>query len=224
MIQQAPDQYQDIRDGVRALCANFPDEYHRKVDQAKGYPEDFVDALVREGWMAALIPEAYGGAPTRQQVDGRHRLGQDRGVAVTNGVHQATDLDPGGVERQGGVHGDGLQAFAVGRLTGCSVEVVPHRDPVEAHVLDTPPGGAQVRGMAVLKANVDTELGHRLTSVDSQVRPTATTEPVPGDLVAGDGGMGVHHLIKATVGGLGDRPGTVDAFVVVLDVGRSLHH
>ena len=59
----APDtEYQDIRDGVRALCAQFPPEYHRKVDEARGYPEDFVDALTREGWMAALIPEEYGGS------------------------------------------------------------------------------------------------------------------------------------------------------------------
>lgn len=57
-----PDSYQDIREGVRALCAQFPAEYHRKVDEAKAYPEDFVDALTREGWMAALIPEAYGGS------------------------------------------------------------------------------------------------------------------------------------------------------------------
>ena len=56
------DDYQDIRDGVRALCARFPAEYHRKVDAAHAYPEDFVEALTREGWMAALIPEQYGGS------------------------------------------------------------------------------------------------------------------------------------------------------------------
>ena len=55
-------QYDDIRDGVRAVCAQFPDEYHRKVDHERGYPEEFVQALTREGWMAALIPEAYGGS------------------------------------------------------------------------------------------------------------------------------------------------------------------
>ena len=62
MIQQSPDQYQDIRDGVRALCANFPDDYHLKVDQENAYPEEFVDTLVREGWLAALIPEEFGGS------------------------------------------------------------------------------------------------------------------------------------------------------------------
>ncbi len=54
--------YQDIRDAVRALCAEFPDEYHRQVDAARGYPEAFVDALTKAGWMAALIPQEYGGS------------------------------------------------------------------------------------------------------------------------------------------------------------------
>ncbi|GJD59854.1 acyl-CoA dehydrogenase family protein [Methylobacterium dankookense] len=54
--------HQDIRDAVRALCAEFPPEYHRKIDEARGYPEAFVDALTKAGWMAALIPEEYGGS------------------------------------------------------------------------------------------------------------------------------------------------------------------
>lgn len=49
--------HQDIRDAVRALCAEFPPEYHRKVDAERGYPDAFVDALTKAGWMAALIPE-----------------------------------------------------------------------------------------------------------------------------------------------------------------------
>ena len=62
MYQQRTDEYQDIRDAVRALCAEFPDEYHRRIDAARGFPEEFVDALTRAGWMAALIPEEYGGS------------------------------------------------------------------------------------------------------------------------------------------------------------------
>jgi len=62
MYGQRTDQYQDIRDAVRALCAQFPDEYHRKVDEARAYPEEFVQALTQSGWMAALIPEEYGGS------------------------------------------------------------------------------------------------------------------------------------------------------------------
>jgi len=56
------DKYQDIRDGVRALCAQFPDEYHRQVDAARAYPEAFVDALTQAGWLAAMIPQEYGGS------------------------------------------------------------------------------------------------------------------------------------------------------------------
>ncbi len=61
-MDHVTDKYQDIREGVRALCAQFPAEYHRKVDEERAYPEAFVEALTQEGWMAALIPEAYGGS------------------------------------------------------------------------------------------------------------------------------------------------------------------
>ena len=56
------DAYQDIRDAVRDLCAQYPAEYFRKIDEERGYPEAFVDALTRAGWMAALIPQEYGGS------------------------------------------------------------------------------------------------------------------------------------------------------------------
>jgi acyl-CoA dehydrogenase len=61
-MQNAPDQYQDIRDAVRALCAEFPSEYFRKIDEQRGYPEEFVNALTKAGWLAALIPQEYGGS------------------------------------------------------------------------------------------------------------------------------------------------------------------
>ena len=56
------DNYEEVRSGVRALCAQFPDEYFRKVDLARGYPTEFVDALTKAGWLAALIPHEYGGS------------------------------------------------------------------------------------------------------------------------------------------------------------------
>ncbi|WP_460450277.1 acyl-CoA dehydrogenase family protein [Alsobacter sp. SYSU BS001988] len=62
MPASAPHDHQEIRQAVRALCAGFPPEYHRKVDQDRAYPEDFVEALTRAGWLAALIPEEYGGS------------------------------------------------------------------------------------------------------------------------------------------------------------------
>ena len=54
--------FQDIRDAVRDLCAQFPNEYFRKVDEQRAYPAEFVDALTKAGWMAALIPQEYGGS------------------------------------------------------------------------------------------------------------------------------------------------------------------
>jgi acyl-CoA dehydrogenase len=62
MIKTANDPYQEIRDAVRSLCAGFPDEYHRQIDQERGYPEAFVEALTKAGWLAALIPAEYGGS------------------------------------------------------------------------------------------------------------------------------------------------------------------
>ena len=54
--------FQEIRDAVRDLCQQFPGEYFRKIDEERGYPETFVDALTQAGWLAALIPQEYGGS------------------------------------------------------------------------------------------------------------------------------------------------------------------
>ncbi len=51
-----------IRAGVRALCANFPGEYWRALDRERAYPTKFVTALTEAGYLAALIPEEYGGS------------------------------------------------------------------------------------------------------------------------------------------------------------------
>ena len=56
------ERYGEIREGVRALCAEFPASYFREVDARRGYPEAFVDALTKAGWLAALIPQEYGGS------------------------------------------------------------------------------------------------------------------------------------------------------------------
>jgi acyl-CoA dehydrogenase len=62
MTAPAATDHPEIRDAVRALCSQFPDEYFRKVDAERAYPEAFVDALTKAGWMAALIPQEYGGS------------------------------------------------------------------------------------------------------------------------------------------------------------------
>ncbi|NIF73349.1 acyl-CoA dehydrogenase [Burkholderia sp. Ap-962] len=56
------DAFQDIRDAIRDLCGQFPAEYFRKIDEARAYPAEFVDALTKAGWLAALIPQEYGGS------------------------------------------------------------------------------------------------------------------------------------------------------------------
>jgi len=55
-------EHDEIRAAVRELCARFPGEYWRDVDRREAYPEEFVAALTAAGWLAALIPEEYGGA------------------------------------------------------------------------------------------------------------------------------------------------------------------
>src|SRR4029078_7818403 len=56
------EEFADIRDGVRALCAKFPGAYWRAVDRERAYPTEVVTALTQAGYLAALIPEQYGGS------------------------------------------------------------------------------------------------------------------------------------------------------------------
>ena len=56
------ERHPELRDAVRSLCRPFNDAYFRAIDEARGYPEAFVDALTKAGWLAALIPEEYGGS------------------------------------------------------------------------------------------------------------------------------------------------------------------
>src|SRR6187455_2503250 len=58
----ASDELAQIRESVRALCAGFPGEYWRTLDRERAYPTEFVGALTDAGFLAALIPEEYGGS------------------------------------------------------------------------------------------------------------------------------------------------------------------
>jgi acyl-CoA dehydrogenase len=64
MIDRVPrvDPHEDLRAGVRALCREFPDTYWRDLDARRAYPEAFVKALTDAGYLAALVPEEYGGS------------------------------------------------------------------------------------------------------------------------------------------------------------------
>jgi acyl-CoA dehydrogenase len=54
--------HQELRSAVSELCRSFPDVYWRELDSRRAYPEEFVQALTKAGYMATLIPEEYGGA------------------------------------------------------------------------------------------------------------------------------------------------------------------
>ena len=52
---------EEIRQGIRNLCANYPETYWKEMDEQRKYPEEFVKALTEGGWLSMLIPEEYGG-------------------------------------------------------------------------------------------------------------------------------------------------------------------
>lgn len=56
------DAYQELREALRDLCGHYDAQYWQRVDEARGYPEEFVNALTAAGWLAALIPSEYGGS------------------------------------------------------------------------------------------------------------------------------------------------------------------
>jgi alkylation response protein AidB-like acyl-CoA dehydrogenase len=66
-----------IREAVRALCADFPGEYWRRLDRERAYPQEFVAALTKAGYLAALIPEEYGGSG----------LSLSAGIAIMEEIH-----------------------------------------------------------------------------------------------------------------------------------------
>ena len=71
--------FPEIREGIRRLCARFPGSYWQELDRERRYPTEFVGALAQEGWLAILIPEAYGGSG----------LGLAAATAVLEEVHRS---------------------------------------------------------------------------------------------------------------------------------------
>ena len=70
--------YQDIRDAVKQLCQDYPGQYWRQCDREQSYPQDFVQALTDSGYLAALIPEEFGGSG----------LPISAGAAILETIHQ----------------------------------------------------------------------------------------------------------------------------------------
>lgn len=61
LTMEIGEDYADIRESVRRVCADFPNEYWAKTDEVEAYPTEFINALTEAGFLAALIPEEYGG-------------------------------------------------------------------------------------------------------------------------------------------------------------------
>ena len=107
----------EIREGVRALCAQFPPGYFREIDAKRAYPEAFVDALTRAGWLAALIPQEYGGAglglaEASVVMEEINRCGGNAGACHGQMYNMGTLLRHGSVEQKARY----LPAIAKGEL------------------------------------------------------------------------------------------------------------
>ncbi len=61
LIMPADNNFESLRDGVRSVVSQFDSRYWQDLDQARAFPEKFVEALTKAGWLSALIPEKYGG-------------------------------------------------------------------------------------------------------------------------------------------------------------------
>src|SRR5438309_9790749 len=106
-VLNPPDEFQQLRSAVRGLCKEFPAEYFRRMDEQRSYPEEFVEALTKAGWLAALIPEGYGGSGlgvTEASVilEGINRAGGNSGACHGQMDNMATLLRHGSEEQKRG--------------------------------------------------------------------------------------------------------------------------
>jgi acyl-CoA dehydrogenase len=93
----------DLREGVRALCSEFDSAYWQKVDDERGYPEAFVEALTKAGWLSALIPEEFGGSGltlTEASVEEINRSGGNSGACHGQMYNMGTVLRHGSPEQK----------------------------------------------------------------------------------------------------------------------------
>jgi acyl-CoA dehydrogenase len=105
-VLNVADEYQELRKSVRELCADFSGDYFRRIDEQRAYPEEFVQALTKAGWLAALIPEVYGGAGLRLTeasviLEEINRAGGNSGACHGQMYNMATLLRHGSEEQRG---------------------------------------------------------------------------------------------------------------------------
>ena len=119
---------QAIRQSVRELCRDFPDAYWRKIDKAAEYPEEFVNVLTKSGYLAALIPEEFGGAGMGECTNGIGHLFERAGTIGKLGDKCKKPLAGHvGIAHEAG--GAGLfEGFSVARLVIVGGEGEGHED------------------------------------------------------------------------------------------------
>jgi alkylation response protein AidB-like acyl-CoA dehydrogenase len=105
MTAISAEELEAIRDSVRALCAEFPAEYWRETDRNREYPTKFVDAMTKAGFLAALIPEEYGGSGLGLRaacaiLEETHKSGCNAGAIHAQMYTMGTVLKHGSVEQK----------------------------------------------------------------------------------------------------------------------------
>ena len=61
-VKEGTQFHEELRESVRNVCSKYPDSYWRELDAKSAYPEEFVNEITKNGFLAALIPEEYGGS------------------------------------------------------------------------------------------------------------------------------------------------------------------
>ena len=127
-----PDAFQEIREAMRDLCGRYDSAYWQKVDEARGYPEAFVNALTEAGWLAAMIPAEYGGSGL--------------GLAEASVVMEEINFSGG---NSGAVHG---QMYNMGTLlrTGSAAQK-------QKYLPDIAAGKLRIQSMAVTEPTTGTD-------------------------------------------------------------------
>ncbi len=209
------DLHEDLRAGVRALCRQYPDTYWRDLDGKREYPEAFVRALTDAGYLAALIPEEYGGSGlgvTEASIilEEINRSGANSGACHAQMYTMGTLLRHGSVAQKGSDTTQ-LKTTAVRKgdryvIRGQKLWIsrAEHSDLLLLIVRTTPAAEVTKRsdGLSVLLVDMRNAIGHGLT-----IRPIrtmmnhATTElffddlEVPADTLVGEEGRGFRYLI-----------------------------
>jgi Acyl-CoA dehydrogenase, N-terminal domain len=101
----SPDQYKDLRRGVREVCADFSDGYWRELDARREYPEAFIEAMTKSGFLGALIPEEY-------------RINSTFSTPPTRCSLGANSTSKGGIRRHSYYHRERLVRYYIGALRG----------------------------------------------------------------------------------------------------------